>query len=323
MFRNRLSSFFYNVPDEGSSPASAPATTTSDSAIDSLWASFSGVSETPPAAAEPQSAGAGNQQPAVQGKDGVVGNTQQTPPVTETPTAAPMAPPTGIPPDQSAAQLAELRGQLNAVMQMAANNQQRAQPQPQQQPQLPDFPVRIPNEVVQAMRSEDPAQTQAALEYLGSNLGSMVLHRAQQDIGNLYQHIQQAIPQMVSAMIAQHTQMQQWHNEFYGDYSELGVSPQMKQLVAQVASGLAQQGRVTKLDKAAGRMVAEEVLRAMGAPPQMIQQYFARKSGAPAPIPSRVHPTIANGQARQMSSGNPLDPNSPEAISQFISGGLQ
>lgn len=320
--------FLRNAPD-GNPGALAPTDSSGNgnpssdtSAIDSLWASFSGVSEVVPDVA---SAGAGNTQQTPQSSEQQqVGNNQQTvTPPTSPATAAPMAPPTAVPPDQSAAQIAELRGQLNALMQMGANNQQQQAAPQQQQPRMPDFRVQIPNEVVQALRSEDPIQTQQALEYLGNNLGSMVLHRAQQDLGALYQHISQAIPQMVASMIAQHTQMSRWHDDFYKDYSELGVSPQMKQLVANTAAQLAQQGKVTSLDKASGRMVAEAVLQAMGCPPQMIQQFFARKSGQPiVASQQQIHPAIANSMARPMNNGNPLDPNSMNAISDLISGGF-
>ncbi len=329
MFLNRqLIDFFRNAPD--GNPGGAPASgdpgnagaSPDTSAIDSLWASFSGVSETP---SNDANAGAGNNQQTPQGgaQQQVTGN----PPVpaadaaANPAAAAPMAQPNGQAPDQTAAQLAELRGQLNALLHVNATNQQR-QPAPgSQQPQAPAFQVQIPPEVTQALRGEDPIQAQQALEYLGNNLGSMVLQRTQQDLGALYNHISQAIPQMVASMIAQHTQMQQWHNDFYKDYAELGVSPEMKSLVANTAAKLAQAGKIQGLDKAGARMVAENVLVAMGCPPQMIQQFFARKSGQP-PMQQQIHPAIANASARPMQNGNPLDPNSSDAITQLLSGGF-
>ena len=118
--------------------------------------------------------------------------------------------------------------------------------------------------------------------------------------------------------------MRQWHDDFYGEYKEFGKTPQMKQLVAGIASQLAQQGRIKDLSKDSHKLVAESVLVGLGFPPEQITAFFARRNGAvqQQPQTGMRRPVIAAQGARQMGNGSAIDPNSPQGIFDLLSGGL-
>ena len=265
---------------------------------------------------QPSSAGAGTtQENATQGQQPVVDPNLQTP----NPTATQQQP---QPPAVSQADIAELRGQIQGMMQAAYAPV--AVPQQQNQQQVPEFSVQIPDELVQGLSAEDPIVRKRSLEQLGSGLGQMVLNRANQQVAALYTHISNAIPQMVASMIAQDRQMRQWHDDFYGEYKEFGKTPQMKQLVAGIASQLAQQGKIKDLSKDSHKLVAESVLVGLGFPPEQIAAFFARRNGAvqQQPQTGMRRPVIAAQGARQMGNGSAIDPNSPQGIFDLLSGGL-
>ena len=265
---------------------------------------------------QPSSAGAGtSQENATPGQQPVVDPNLQTP----NPTATQQQP---QPPAVSQADIAELRGQIQGMMQAAYAPV--AVPQQQNQQQVPEFSVNIPDELVQGLGAEDPIVRKRSLEQLGSGLGQMVLNRANQQVAALYTHISNAIPQMVASMIAQDRQMRQWHDDFYGEYKEFGKTPQMKQLVAGIASQLAQQGKIKDLSKDSHKLVAESVLVGLGFPPEQIAAFFARRNGAvqQQPQTGMRRPVIAAQGARQMGNGSAIDPNSPQGIFDLLSGGL-
>lgn len=278
---------------------------------------FSGVQENQEGpGVQSTSAGAGtSQENATPGQQPVVDPNLQTP--NPTATQQPSQPPT-----VSQADIAELRGQIQGMMQAAYAPV--AVPQQQTQQQVPEFSVNIPDELVQGLGAEDPIVRKRSLEQLGSGLGQMVLHRANQQVAALYTHISNAIPQMVASMIAQDRQMRQWHDDFYGEYKEFGKTPQMKQLVAGIASQLAQQGKIKDLSKDSHKLVAESVLVGLGFPPEQIAAFFARRNGAvqQQPVTGMRRPVIAAQGARQMGNGSAIDPNSPQGIFDLLSGGL-
>ena len=319
MFRNKIW-FFRNTPDgnPGGSPSSGSDSGSSSQINDiSELFNFSSVQENQEGqGVQPSSAGAGTTQENVtQGQQPVVDPNLQTP--NPTATQQPSQPPT-----VSQADIAELRGQIQGMMQAAYAPV--AVPQQQTQQQVPEFSVNIPDELVQGLSAEDPIVRKRSLEQLGSGLGQMVLHRANQQVAALYTHISNAIPQMVASMIAQDRQMRQWHDDFYGEYKEFGKTPQMKQLVAGIASQLAQQGRIKDLSKDSHKLVAESVLVGLGFPPEQIAAFFARRNGVvqQQPQTGMRRPVIAAQGARQMGNGSAIDPNSPQGIFDLLSGGL-
>ena len=319
MFRNKIW-FFRNTPDgnPGGNPSSGSDSGSSSQMNDiAELFNFSSVQENQEGqGVQPSSAGAGTTQENVtQGQQPVVDPNLQTP--NPTATQQPSQPPT-----VSQADIAELRGQIQGMMQAAYAPV--AVPQQQTQQQVPEFSVNIPDELVQGLGAEDPIVRKRSLEQLGSGLGQMVLHRANQQVAALYTHISNAIPQMVASMIAQDRQMRQWHDDFYGEYKELGKTPQMKQLVAGIASQLAQQGKIKDLSKDSHKLVAESVLVGLGFPPEQIAAFFARRNGAvqQQPQTGMRRPVIAAQGARQMGNGSAIDPNSPQGIFDLLSGGL-
>ena len=319
MFRNKIW-FFRNTPDGNPggnlSSGSDSGSSSQMNDIAELF-NFSSVQENQEGqGVQPSSAGAGTTQENVtQGQQPVVDPNLQTP--NPTATQQPSQPPT-----VSQADIAELRGQIQGMMQAAYAPV--AVPQQQTQQQVPEFSVNIPDELVQGLGAEDPIVRKRSLEQLGSGLGQMVLHRANQQVAALYTHISNAIPQMVASMIAQDRQMRQWHDDFYGEYKEFGKTPQMKQLVAGIASQLAQQGKIKDLSKDSHKLVAESVLVGLGFPPEQIAAFFARRNGAvqQQPQTGMRRPVIAAQGARQMGNGSAIDPNSPQGIFDLLSGGL-
>lgn len=313
--------FFRNTPDgnPGGTPSVDSSGGSTSSQLDSISElfNFSSVQENQEGpGVQPSSAGAGtSQENAIQGQQPVVDPNLQTP----DPMATQQQP---QPPAVSQADIAELRGQIQGMMQAAYAPV--AVPQQQTQQQVPEFSVQIPDELVQGLSAEDPIVRKRSLEQLGSGLGQMVLNRANQQVAALYQHISNAIPQMVASMIAQDRQMRQWHDDFYGEYKEFGKTPQMKQLVAGIASQLAQQGRIKDLSKDSHKLVAESVLVGLGFPPEQIAAFFARRNGAvqQQQQAGQRRPVIAAQGARQMGNGSAIDPNSPQGIFDLLSGGL-
>lgn len=319
MFRNKIW-FFRNTPDgnPGGNLSSGSDSSSSSQINDiSELFNFSSVQENQEGqGVQPSSAGAGtSQENATPGQQPVVDPNLQTP--NPTATQQPSQPPT-----VSQADIAELRGQIQGMMQAAYAPV--AVPQQQNQQQVPEFSVNIPDELVQGLSAEDPIVRKRSLEQLGSGLGQMVLHRANQQVAALYTHISNAIPQMVASMIAQDRQMRQWHDDFYGEYKEFGKTPQMKQLVAGIASQLARQGKIKDLSKDSHKLVAESVLVGLGFPPEQIAAFFARRNGAvqQQPQTGMRRPVIAAQGARQMGNGSAIDPNSPQGIFDLLSGGL-
>lgn len=319
MFRNKIW-FFRNTPDGNPggnlSSGSDSGSSSQMNDIAELF-NFSSVQENQEGQeVQPSSAGAGtSQENATPGQQPVVDPNLQTP--NPTATQQPSQPPT-----VSQADIAELRGQIQGMMQAAYAPV--AVPQQQTQQQVPEFSVNIPDELVQGLSAEDPIVRKRSLEQLGSGLGQMVLNRANQQVAALYTHISNAIPQMVASMIAQDRQMRQWHDDFYGEYKEFGKTPQMKQLVAGIASQLAQQGRIKDLSKDSHKLVAESVLVGLGFPPEQIAAFFARRNRAvqQQPQTGMRRPVIAAQGARQMGNGSAIDPNSPQGIFDLLSGGL-
>ena len=319
MFRNKIW-FFRNTPDgnPGGNLSSGSDSSSSSQMNDiAELFNFSSVQENQEGqGVQPSSAGAGtSQENATPGQQPVVDPNLQTP----NPTATQQQP---QPPAVSQADIAELRGQIQGMMQAAYAPV--AVPQQQNQQQVPEFSVQIPDELVQGLSAEDPIVRKRSLEQLGSGLGQMVLNRANQQVAALYTHISNAIPQMVASMIAQDRQMRQWHDDFYGEYKEFGKTPQMKQLVAGIASQLAQQGKIKDLSKDSHKLVAESVLVGLGFPPEQIAAFFARRNGAvqQQPQTGMRRPVIAAQGARQMGNGSAIDPNSPQGIFDLLSGGL-
>lgn len=311
--------FFRNAPDGVGGGASSPVSDGGSSSqlndIADLF-NFSSVQENQEGQEVEPSAGAGNPAENVpQGQQNVDPNAQTPDPM------ATQQPPQ--PPAVSQADIAELRGQIQGMMQ-AAYAPVNVPQQQTQQPSAPEFSVQVPDELVQGLSAEDPIVRKRSLEQLGSGLGQMVLHRANQQVAALYNHLSNAVPQMVASMIAQDRQMRQWHDDFYGDYKEFGKTPQMKQLVAGVASQLAQQGKIQDLSKNSHKLVAESVLDALGFPPEQIAAFFARRNGVvQQPTQTGVRrPVIAGQNARPMGNGSAVDPNSPQGIFDLLSGGL-
>lgn len=297
------------VGASGSDPAPASDGAPTQLDFDALFGSFSGVSSTN----ENPAAGAGetNGQPP----------TGTTPPVAVDP-AAPMAPQTPAqPPPELAAELATLRGQVEAYQRVVSQPAPQMPQQPQAMPSAAEvFPVSIPDELVQMMGHEDPSMRRRAFEHLGSELGARMTMQTQQQIGNVVRQIAQAIPQMVGQMIAQHQQMQRWHDDFYGAYPQLGATPELKRFVGQQAAQLAQTGKLAKLDDASFDIVAQAVVMAMGGNPAMLKRVAKAVATAEATPAHKAtgRPAIATGSARTVVAGDTVDPNSADAVKQML-----
>ena len=199
-----------------------------------------------------------------------------------------------------------------------------AVPQQQNQQQVPEFSVKIPDELVQGLSAEDPIVRKRSLEQLGSGLGQMVFHRANQQVAALYTHISNAIPQMVASMIAQDRQMRQWHDDFYGEYKGIWKDSPNEATCGRHRLSACPAGKDQRSFKDSHKLVAESVLVGLGFPPEQIAAFFARRNGAvqQQPQTGMRRPVIAAQGARQMGNGSAIDPNSPQGIFDLLSGGL-
>ena len=311
------------APDDGAGAAEPPASTPTELDIASLF-DLAGPTLSPPE--EPQQpAGAGNPPEAPAQPEPVRTGKFPTPapktPVAPAAPEAPMAQPTEpTPAPATAEQLAELRGQLAAHQALLTRPQQpapAAAPSAAPKTAAEVFPVQIPDELVQAIRADDPVMARRGLEHLGSQLGARILNETQTAMTQHLHQMAQAIPQVITSMLVQHQQMQTWHDEFYREFPQLGATPELKQFVGQMAANLGKQGKITGLDGNARKIVARAVMEAILGPGKVQP---AATSPAPA-APAAKRPAVASSGSRPMANGNIPDPNSAAAIQEILFGG--
>lgn len=142
--------------------------------------------------------------------------------------------------DPVAAAIAEQTRLLQQVVQGQQTQGQQPAAQTQQQPQdplavMPDYDYQIPDQLVVALNSEDPAERKAALAATIKGVAQGI-HRtvAQAVVARLVQ-LEQSIPNSIQGRMEQAQQAQTVMQDFYGKFPQLNT-PQLRQLVKTVAA---------------------------------------------------------------------------------------
>jgi chemotaxis protein histidine kinase CheA len=198
------------------------------------------------------------------------------------------------------AQMAQMQNELSGlrnyqaqVQQVQAQQQQQAQQtqQAQQQQQQQEFGFNVPDEYMNAINSEDPAQRKQALNQLLSATAQSIYARTTQEMNQRFAQI----PNQMEPVLNAREYEQRIKQDMYGTYPELvGMEAQ----VAAVATQLQQQGVFPGggWNENFRDAIAEKLSPMVPAIQQRIQQNrAARGIGVPpAPPPSNVLPPGVN-----------------------------
>lgn len=184
-----------------------------------------------------------------------------TPPAAEPPKGAEPTPAAQPEPTPQAGLEATL-GQLKQVNEQLL---ERMQGQGQgQQPEVPDAPfadVRVPAELVNALRSDDPAEVHTAINLMVQGAATMAYNRAKAELASF---VNEGLPTMMAGF-QQHTQTAKTvETDFYGKYPELNKA-EFKPMIAQIAMSVAQElnakGQFTGWNEGFRDAVAERFIR--------------------------------------------------------------
>jgi hypothetical protein len=126
---------------------------------------------------------------------------------------------------------------------------------PEAKPQQPRFNFQVPNDVVNALRSDDQEVATHGLNALVNGLSNAIWQAQQEFIAS------ELIPQ-IPRMIQQHMSMveerRRVHDEFYGAYPHLN-KPELKPFVGQLAIQLAQETGAKTWDTAFSQKLVERL----------------------------------------------------------------
>ena len=196
-------------------------------------------------------------------------------------------------------QIAELNGRVEGFT--------RAQPQPAPQGdaapevEVPAYEFAIPEKLAGLLNSEDPKERMAGMAHLSRGI-AQVTHR--EVVKSIRAEVGAILPHVIQAHLARSQGAQTVQTEFYGKYKELN-SPELRPLVANVASRLAAELKVRSWTPEFGDKVAERVRAVL-------------TRAAPAPTPSPSAPPAS--QAPRLTQGGGVRPGggpSPPATSQM------
>jgi hypothetical protein len=118
--------------------------------------------------------------------------------------------------------------------QMGANQQG----QDGQQEPLPNYQFQIPDQLLQMMDSDDPAQRKQALTYLGQGVAQSVHQMVRQEMAQKMGRMQQELPQTIQQQQAAQAQQKQIFDDFYGTYQDLN-RPELRPTIVEVAKAVA------------------------------------------------------------------------------------
>ncbi len=184
---------------------------------------------------------------------------EATPPGTPQPPEAkppaPVATPT-VPPEVETLkqEVAALRALVAAGVNPAQAQQQPAQPQQEDFfKDIPQYPVQVPDQLFDAMNSEDVNTRRGALNALLSTHGRIVHAMVTRD---MTARIAALVPQQVQQITQRQTEERAVFDDFYTRHKDLN-NPALRPMVVQVAAQVMQQQNSTQYTPQIGDIIAE------------------------------------------------------------------
>jgi hypothetical protein len=234
------------------------------------------------------------------GKPGTDGKVAPKPGTADAKPATPLAP-TKTPEQLIAEHTASIRQMLERAPQPAP-----AAPVATPEPEQPKFNLGIPDQLMNAMASEDPKERSMATHALVNGVANAVWRETQNTLRDQIDQMVAAFPRIIESHIAARTEQQRVFNDFYGTYKQFD-GPQWVPLVqahtVQLMNEMAQRGipingwTPEMRDEIANRIFAQfpmlrEQQKATGTPPQPRPRSFA---------------TGANGGTRPAAEAGPVN----------------
>lgn len=171
------------------------------------------------------------------------------------------------------------------LTQQQGQGQQPQGQQPQGDP-LPDYNWNVPEALVTAMGSEDPAERRMALQALIRGVATGIHAQVRQEYMSRLQGMATEVPRVMQQQLRQQHEQQQIYQDFYGTYPQL-ADPRIRPLVMQVAQEEIQRNPNVTWNAEFRDRVAKQT---MG----LLQQY-AQGAGAKTPPPAAPPRSVPTG----------------------------
>ncbi len=244
--------------------------------------------------------------PAAKPADVKGGAPASTPPkdAAKPPPGAPPSPAPPAAPQKTPEQLiAEHTASIRQMLERGPVSQPAAPVTPAKpEPEAPKFNLGIPDQVLAAIRSEDPKENSLAMHAIVNGVANAVWREAQELVRQNVHEVVQAFPRIIEAHMAARQTQQEVYTDFYGTYKQFSA-PEFVPLVQATAlqlinekqaSGAPIQGWTAEFrDEVANRLFARfPMLKGTPQPP--------------APPKPRSFATGANGGARPAMEPGPV-----------------
>ena len=231
-------------------------------------------------------------------------------PAEEAPPQPPPTQPQAVPPQpgQPVAQpavptqpneLETLRQQLGQVTRELQTLRQPAQPQPGQPGHpagpidpVPTYQYEIPDQVLQLMASENPADRKLAL-------GNVMTAVSRSVHGLMQKELAQVIPALARQVMMEHLGQQEVGKDFYSKYSDLD-KPHLRPLIYQIAAGWAQQNPQAGWNEQTRDAIARIVYQTFNMQfPGGSPQAQPAPPAAPVMMPTMTRPAVSHMPTEQ------------------------
>lgn len=188
-----------------------------------------------------------------------------------------------------------LRQQLQEAQTTIQAYQTRQQQQPAREPtqpsepEIPGYDFTFPPQLIESLRSENPAEHQAGLAALTKGVAQAVHKTLRAEISQAVTGLRESLPGMLDERFqTQHT-TQTIGQDFYGEHQDL-ARPELRPLVVSVAQGVMQkwhgQGKPIAWSPEFKKEIADGVRAVLGQAPA---------SAPAAPTPAASMPSMGNG----------------------------
>lgn len=232
---------------------------------------------------------------------------------TPTPVAAQAAP-------ETSSELETLRASNRQLAEDLARLRAGQQPSPAApaapaapaQPQPLGYAVRLPRELTELLRSDDPEKQAQALEALATGIAHITHQNVREEYRQFYSEQEKQIIQKIQTDAATRDYVTRVYSDFYGTYPQLN-KPELRQLVQQTAAAVVKEaGGNPAWTPELRRKVAERVYGHFNLAPPAAPTEPTSAPAQPAPTPRRGNPP-----PRQRGVGvRPAAPAAPPAGSQ-------